>query len=114
MAGMTATLGVNLAELLDTPIRPGSGTIVFLRDIGTIENGTDIVTAYAHVNGKRTVYIPVTKRPDASKFAVINRVKAAIPDFKKAAPADVDISLDLDQVPLVATALRGLVTEGLR
>ena len=61
-----------LPELLSTPIRPASGTTVYLRDIGTIENGTDIVTAYAHVNGKRTVYIPVTKRADASTLAVIN------------------------------------------
>ena len=51
----------------------------FLRDIGTIENGTDLITAYAHVNGKRTVYIPVTKRADASTLAVIHAVKAATP-----------------------------------
>ena len=37
-----------------------------------VENGTDIVTGYAHVNGRRTVYIPVTKRADASTLAVIN------------------------------------------
>src|SRR5881296_1485029 len=113
IARTNATLGDDLSELLNTPIRPVSGTTVFLRDIGTIENGTDILTAYAHVNGKRTVYIPVTKRPDASTLAVINRVKAAIPDFKKAAPEDVDIRLEFDQSPFVANSIRGLVTEGL-
>src|SRR5438067_1332749 len=113
IARTNATLGGNLAELLDTPIRPVSGTTVFLRDLGTIDNGTDIVTAYAHVNRKITVYIPVTKRPDASTLAVINRVKAAIPDFKKAAPEDVDIRLEFDQSPFVANSIRGLVTEGL-
>ena len=66
IARTNAALGGNLSELLSTPIRPVSGTTVYLRDIGTIENGTDLVTAYAHVNGKRTVYIPVTKRADAS------------------------------------------------
>src|SRR5207247_10333142 len=108
MAGMTATLGVNLAELLDTPIRPGSGTIVFLRDIGTIENGTDIITAYAHVNGRRTVYIPVTKRADASTLAVINRVKAELQRMKQAVPEDVDSRLEFDQSRYVVHALRGL------
>jgi len=96
-ARTNAALGGNLSELLSTPIRPVSGTTVYLRDIGTIENGTDIITAYAHVNGKRTVYIPVTKRADASTLAVINAVKAAIPDFKKAVPDDVNISLQFDQ-----------------
>src|SRR5262249_29232566 len=73
-----ATLGGNLPELLDTPIRPVSGPTVFLRDLGVIENGTDVITGYAHVDGKRTVYIPVTKRADASTLAVINRVKSAL------------------------------------
>src|SRR5690242_3982083 len=55
IARTNASLGGNIAELLTTPIRPVSGPTVYLRDIGTVENGTDIVTAYAHVNGRRTV-----------------------------------------------------------
>jgi multidrug efflux pump subunit AcrB len=113
IARTNSALGANLAELLDTPIRPTAGTSVYLRDIATVENGTDIVTAYAHVNGKRTVYIPVTKRADASTLAVINAVKGAIPVFKKALPEDVDVSLQFDQSPYVTNSLRGLVTEGL-
>jgi multidrug efflux pump subunit AcrB len=113
IARTNAALGANLAELLQTPIRAVSGPSVYLRDIGTVENGTDIVTAYAHVNGKRTVYIPVTKRADASTLDVINAVKAAIPSFKKAVPEDVEVSLQFDQSPYVTNSLRGLVAEGL-
>jgi multidrug efflux pump subunit AcrB len=113
IARTNAALGGDLAELLSTPIRPVSGTTVYLRDIGTIENGTDIITAYAHVNGKRTVYIPVTKRADASTLSVINAVKAAIPDFKKAVPDDVDVKLEFDQSPFVTNSLKGLVQEAL-
>jgi multidrug efflux pump subunit AcrB len=113
IARTNAALGGDLSELLRMPIRLGSGTSVYLRDIGTIENGTDIITAYAHVDGKRTVYIPVTKRADASTLAVINAVKAAIPDFKKVVPDDVDVSLQFDQSPFVTNSLRGLVIEGL-
>src|SRR4051795_7478630 len=94
IARTNAALGGNLAELLSTPIRPVSGTSIYLRDIATIESATDIVTAYAHVNGKRTVYIPVTKRADASTLAVINAVKAAIPEFKKVVPDGVDVRLE--------------------
>ena len=113
IARTNAALGGNLAELLSTPMRLGPGTTVYLRDIGTIENGTDIVSAYAHVNGKRTVYIPVTKRADASTLAVINAVKAAIPSFKKAVPDGVDVRLEFDQSPFVTNSIRGLVIEGL-
>jgi multidrug efflux pump subunit AcrB len=113
IARTNAALGGDLSELLSAPIRPKAGATVYLRDIGTIENGTDIVTAYAHVNGKRTVYIPVTKRADASTLSVINAVKAALPDFKKVAPDDVDVRLEFDQSPYVTNSIRGLVIEGL-
>jgi multidrug efflux pump subunit AcrB len=113
IARTNAALGANLNELMDTPVRPVSGPSVYLRDIGSIEAGADILTAYAHVNGKRTVYIPVTKRADASTLAVINAVKAAMPAFKRAVPEDVDVSLEFDQSPFVTNSLRGLVYEGL-
>ncbi|HEV2688900.1 MAG TPA: efflux RND transporter permease subunit, partial [Bryobacteraceae bacterium] len=113
IARTNAALGGDLPELLSTPIRPNAGATVYLRDIGTIDNSTDIITAFAHVNGKRTVYIPVTKRADASTLAVINAVKAALPDFKKVAPDDVDVRLEFDQSPYVTNSIRGLVIEGL-
>jgi len=113
IATTNATLGENLQELMSAPVHAGSGTTVYLRDIGIIENGTDIITAYAHVNGRRTVYIPVTKRADASTLGVINAVKAEIPNFKRAVPEDVDIRLEFDQSRYVTNSIQGLVTEGL-
>jgi multidrug efflux pump subunit AcrB len=89
----------------------GSGPSVYLRDIGTVESGTDIVVGYAHVNGKRTVYIPVTKRSDASTLAVIQRVRQALPRMKAAAPDDVDIRLEFDQSRVVVNSIKGLLTE---
>jgi multidrug efflux pump subunit AcrB len=111
IASTNVTLGGKLDELLDTPIHLGSGPSVYLRDIGTVENGTDIVVGYAHVNGKRTVYIPVTKRSDASTLAVIQRVREALPRMKSVAPDDVDIRLEFDQSKFVVNAIRALMTE---
>jgi multidrug efflux pump subunit AcrB len=113
IARTNATLGGHLSDLLEAPVRPVSGTTVYLRDIASIDNGTDLVTAYAHVNGRRTVYIPVTKRADASTVDVIDRVRAAIPQFKAAVPEDVDVRLEFDQSPYVRNAMRGLLTEAL-
>ena len=39
----------SIKDLQNLPIRTGAGPTVFLRDIGTVENGTDIVVGYAHV-----------------------------------------------------------------
>ena len=113
IASTNAALGGNIQELLDTPIRTGSGPTVYLRDIGTIQDSTDIIVGYAHVNGRRTVYIPVTKRADASTLAVIGRVREALPRMRAVAPEDVRIDLVFDQSGYVVNAIRGLVSEGL-
>jgi multidrug efflux pump subunit AcrB len=106
-----SVIGGDLSELANAPVRVGQGPTVFLRDIAVVENGTDVITAYAHVDGKRTVYIPVTKRADASTLAVLNSVKAALPSFREVAPEDVDIRLEFDQSGYVTNAIRGLAFE---
>ncbi len=112
-ASTNAALGPNIAELLDTPLRLGSGPTVYLRDIGTIADSTDVVVGYAHVDGKRTVYIPVTKRADASTLSVIQNVRQALPRMRNVAPEDVKIDLVFDQSGYVVSALKGLIQEGL-
>lgn len=111
LATTNAGLGGNLSELLDAPVRTAAPA-VYLRDIATIENGTDIITGYAHVNGKRTVYLPVTKRSDASTVRVLERVRAALPGMSKVVPEDVWVTLEFDQSGYVTSALRSLVQEG--
>ncbi len=102
-----------MAGFGDIPIRTGVGPTVFLRDIGYAENSTDILTAYALINGRRAVYIPVTKRADASTLAVVNRVKEAIPKFQALVPEDISISFEFDQSIYIKNAVRSLATEGI-
>src|SRR5436190_3006547 len=113
IASTNATLGGNVQELLDAPMRIGNGPTVYLRDIGTISDTTDIIVGYAHVDGKRTVYIPVTKRADASTLDVIRNVRRALPAMRNVAPEDVKIDLVFDQSRYVTGALNGLIGEAL-
>ena len=48
----------------------------YLRNIGTVEDATDMTTGYALVNGRRAVYILATKRAEASTMSVIARSRA--------------------------------------
>jgi multidrug efflux pump subunit AcrB len=64
------------------------------------------------VNGRRTVYIPVTKRADASTLDVVRRVKGALPQMQTLIPDDIKIDFEFDQSTYVTNALRGLATEG--
>src|SRR4051794_904235 len=75
---------VDPQELGNIPIKPGRN--VYLRDLvppsSGIEDGSDIRTSFALVNGRRAVYMLVSKRADASTLAVVNRVKAELPQMQ--------------------------------
>jgi len=98
-------------ELLELPIRHGPGTPVSIRDIGSVADSTDIPTAYALVDGRRAVYIPVTKRPDASTLDVVQSVRDNLARFQALVPEDIDVTYELDQSTSVAAALRSVVVE---
>jgi multidrug efflux pump subunit AcrB len=98
-------------DLLNLPIRKGAGPTVFLSDVGTIEDSTDVLTGYALVNGHRTVYIPVTKRADASTLDVVDRVKTELPKFQALVPEDIKVNFEFDQSVYVKNAIAGLALE---
>lgn len=99
-------------ELENVPLKIGSGPTVFIRDIANVDLGSDITTSYALINGKRSVYIPVTKRADASTWDVVQRVKAALPDMQAVVPEDIKVSFAFDQSGYVINSLKSLSFEG--
>ena len=103
----------NIKDLLDLPIRTGAGPTVFLRDVGIVADAQDILAGYALVNGRRAVYISVTKRADASTLAVIQEVRNNLSRFQSLVPPDIHISLEFDQSSYVRNALNSVIREGL-
>ena len=99
-------------ELLTIPIRPGASPSVYLRDVATVQDASDITVGYALVNGRRAVYILVTKRAEASTLAVVDAVKAGLPGMKAVLPDDIDVRFEFDQSPAVTRSIKGLVMEG--
>ena len=102
-----------ITGLLDIPLRTGSGPGVYLRDVGTVSDSSDILAGYALLNSKRTIYIPVTKRPDASTISVVNEVRQNLPRFQSLVPEDIKISYEFDQSAYVRQALSSVLREGL-
>ncbi|MBZ5661563.1 MAG: efflux RND transporter permease subunit [Acidobacteriia bacterium] len=107
-----STVG-QITDLLDIPIRAGSGPSVYMRDIGTVSDSSDIPAGYALLNDKRTVYIPVTKRPDASTITVVNEVRASLSRFQSLVPEDIKIAYEFDQSQYVRDALLSVLREAL-
>ncbi|MDB5002470.1 MAG: swrC [Mucilaginibacter sp.] len=101
-----------VSDFGDIPLYKEGIQTVFLRDVATVEDGADITSSYALVNGKRSVYLPITKSADASTWDVVQNLKKAIPRFQGLLPEDVKLSYVFDQSVYVINAVKSLAEEG--
>jgi multidrug efflux pump subunit AcrB len=108
----TDALVADPADLGRVPVRIEEGRQVLVRDVGQVFLGADLVTNVALLDGRRTVFMPVTKRSDASTLSVVNTVREALPRMRAVVPDDVRVEMVFDQSRFVTRALQGLVFEG--
>jgi multidrug efflux pump subunit AcrB len=100
-------------DLMGLPLRTGAGPQPLLRDVASVGLGADVVSGYAELNGRRVVYLPVTKHANASTLAVVREVRQALPLMREQVPGDVELTFAFDQSVYVRNALRVLIIEGL-
>lgn len=108
----TNAIVTDVKELESIPLKQGGSGTVFVRDVASVSDGADVTTSYALANGKRSVYLPVTKRADASTLAVVETVRRAVPEFQKLLPSGIKVSFEFDQSPVVLRSIKDLLKEG--
>lgn len=104
---------LQISDLLSIPLKLGSGPSVYIRDVGSVSDSSDLLAGYALLNGKRTIYIPVTKRPDASTLTVVQEVRQSLARFQSLVPEDIQITYEFDQSQYVRDALMSVLREGI-
>ena len=104
------TLVLDPQELRNVPLKLGEN--VYIRDVGTVSDATDIPVGYALVNGRKSVYLPVVKQASASTLSVVNGVKENLARFQAAVPDDVNVSYEFDESPIVYRAIESVGVEG--
>ncbi len=109
----TNSLEENVKAFGDIPVRTDNTNTIFLHDVGTIQDAADITTGYALINGKRSIYMPIVKTPDASTWEVVQKLKSKIPEMQSLLPDDVHITYEFDQSVFVMNSVKSLVTEGI-
>ncbi len=106
-----STIG-RIPDFLNIPLRQGVGPTVFIRDVARVEDATDTPVGYALINGKRSVYIPVTKSADASTMSVVQALRAKLPEMQALLPDNIHLSYEFDQSVYVTQAVHSLAFEG--
>lgn len=101
-----------IGDFGNIPLYTGTVQNLYLKDVASIEDGADITQGYVLVNGKRSVYLPITKSADASTWEVVQNLKAALPRFQALLPEDVKLTYTFDQSVYVINSVESLITEG--
>jgi len=107
------SLEENVKDFGEIPITTHGGATVFVSDVATVADASDVTVDYALVNGKRSVYMPVVKTADASTWNVVQTLKERLPEIQGLLPSDVSITYEFDQSVFVINAVKSLMTEGI-
>jgi multidrug efflux pump subunit AcrB len=107
----TNALVVDIQALGSIPLKLGRN--VYIRDVATVLDGTDVDYGYALVDGKKAVFLPIIKKDTASTLTVVADIRRSMQTFRDAVPADVSVEFAFDESPTVVSAIRSVATEGL-
>ena len=101
---------VDIQRLGNIPLKLGQN--VYLRDVATIQDDTDITYGYALVNGQKAIHLPIIKKDTGSTLTVVADVHKSMEMFRNAVPKDVKITFEFDESPTVVHAVESVATEG--
>jgi multidrug efflux pump subunit AcrB len=97
----------------DLPIKTVNGTVVYMRDVAFVHDGSPPQTSVVHVDGKSAVLLGVVKSGSASTLDIISGIKNLLPHVAESLPASLHLTAVGDQSAYVTDAVSSVVREGL-
>jgi multidrug efflux pump subunit AcrB len=106
----------NSPNVIDTinsfPIKDVDGREVFMRDVAHVHDGFQVQTNSVSVDGVPGALMTIRNTGGVSTLAVIDGVRAALPDIRHMLPKDVRITPIFDQSVFVKAALNSVLMGG--
>ncbi|MEP6652549.1 MAG: efflux RND transporter permease subunit [Myxococcales bacterium] len=86
---------------------------VRIRDVASVVDGAADQAEIVRINGQRGVYLRVLKQPGANTIAVVDAIRAAMPNLR-GVPPNVKLAISFDQSTYVRSAVAALEHEGVQ
>src|SRR5271154_3716640 len=106
------SLAPSIDDLNKLPVKQAGGATVYLADVAHVRDGWAVQQNIVRSEGKRAVLLTIIKNGNASTLDVVKRVKAALPEIRKAAPPGMNIDLLFDQSVFVQNSIESVLYEG--
>jgi CzcA family heavy metal efflux pump len=101
-----------IKEFNDLPIKNSDGTIIYMRDVAYVHDGSPPQTNVVQMNGHKAVLMSVLKAGSASTLDIIAGIKGLLPGIKDTLPPGIDVTAVGDQSDFVKSAVSGVIREG--
>ena len=88
---------------------PGSGALVYLKDVARCELGKFSYASNSYVDGKRASYLLVYQAPGSNALATADRIYKKLDELKKTFPHDIDYSVPFESVTVVKVSMHEVV-----
>jgi multidrug efflux pump subunit AcrB len=100
-----------LDRINDLPVKKANGTVIYVRDVAYVHDGSPPQTNLVRVNGARAVLMTILKAGSASTLAVIEGIKSILPRVEESLPASLNLHAVGDQSIFVKAAIFGVLRE---
>jgi multidrug efflux pump subunit AcrB len=101
-----------LDRINDLPVKKANGTVIYVRDVAYVHDGSPPQTNLVRVNGARAVLMTILKAGSASTLTVIDGIKSVLPRVKESLPSSLNLHAVGDQSIFVKAAIFGVLREG--
>ncbi|MDB6157500.1 MAG: transporter, hydrophobe/amphiphile efflux family, permease protein [Gammaproteobacteria bacterium] len=102
---------VKVAQLNDLPVATRNGTVIYVRDVAHVRDGSPPQTNIVRQEGHRAALMSILKTGTSSTLDVINGIKQKLPQVQALLPPGLKIQVLGDQSIFVRSALSGVVRE---
>src|SRR6202022_3685514 len=96
----------------DLPIKTVNGTVIYMRDVAYVHDGSPPQTNVVHVDGKSAVLLAVIKAGGVSTLSVVSGIKQLLPSVAKTFPSGLNLTAVGDQSVFVTSAVSSVIREG--
>ena len=94
------------------PVKTVNGTVIYMRDVAHVHDGSPPQTNVVHVNGKNAVLLTVLKAGAISTLSIISGIKQLLPGITSTLPSSLQLTAVGDQSVFVANAVSNVIREG--
>ena len=88
---------------------PGTGGLVYLKDVARVDLGKFSYASNSFVDGKRASYLLVYQAPGSNALATAEGIYAKLEQLKKSFPDDIDYSVPFESVTVVKVSMHEVV-----